>query len=65
MVHLDNGILLSAKKKKTSYQAMKKQGVTSNTYYERNHSEKAINYKRLQSYMIPTMTFWNTQNYRQ
>lgn len=44
---------------------MKKQGVTSNTYYERNHSEKAINYKRLQSYMIPTMTFWNTQNYRQ
>ena len=34
---------------------MKKQEVTSNTYYERNQSEKAINYKRLQSYMIPTI----------
>ena len=61
MVHPDNGILLSAKKK-TSYQAMKKQGVTSNTYYERNYSEKAINYKRLQSYMIPTI--WHSGTHR-
>ena len=42
MVHLDNGILLSAKKKK-SYQAMKRQGEILNVYYQ----VKEANLKRL------------------
>ena len=41
MVHLDNGILLSAKKK--SYQAMKRQGEILNAYYQ----VKEANLKRL------------------